>query len=253
MLKSSRIRLHWIRMLKAHYHEPNRLQTEKIMNQTISSHSETSTKTRSWENQKFRRTNGNFFWPFVEALSWSWDKRQWIDSEVHSEVKETVTSNPGHGTLRDICLNIVISIYFWHRFGTFTWRQEILLGYQPAIRTYTKITPPMEWSPVLSALAPHLVGLTEAECACAAPCGSAGQAATMTALRWRTRPTQSPWRCKAGIHRTPALHLPAGLRREALRGLPAETAPASAGAAEVPADTGSDKDYRVDWISFTIP
>ena len=53
MLKSSRIRLHWIRMLKAHYHEPNRLQTEKIMNQTISSHSETSTKIKSWENPEF--------------------------------------------------------------------------------------------------------------------------------------------------------------------------------------------------------
>ena len=53
MLKSSRIRLHWIRMMKAHYHEPNRLQTEKIMNQTISSHSETSTKIRSWENPEF--------------------------------------------------------------------------------------------------------------------------------------------------------------------------------------------------------
>jgi len=26
----------------------------------------------------------------------------------------------------------------------FTWRQEILLGYQPAIRTYAKITSPME-------------------------------------------------------------------------------------------------------------
>ena len=40
-------------MLKAHYHEPNRLQTEKIMNQTISSHSETSTKIKSWENPEF--------------------------------------------------------------------------------------------------------------------------------------------------------------------------------------------------------
>ena len=43
-----------IRMLKAHYHEPNSLQTEKIKNQTTSSHSKISMTIRSWENPKFR-------------------------------------------------------------------------------------------------------------------------------------------------------------------------------------------------------
>ena len=69
-----------------------------------------------------------------------------------------------------------------------------------------------------------------------------GMAATMIALRWRTRPTHRR-SLAPGASRC---RLPAGLHREALRGLPAETAPASAGAAEAPADTGSDKDYRVD-------
>ena len=51
-------------MLKAHYHEPNRLQTEKIMNQTISSHSETSKRI-----QNFRRTSGNiFFYHFILCI-----------------------------------------------------------------------------------------------------------------------------------------------------------------------------------------
>ena len=51
-------------MLKAHYHEPNCLQTEKIMNQTISSHSKTSTKIRSWENPEFPSHKQKHFWPF---------------------------------------------------------------------------------------------------------------------------------------------------------------------------------------------
>ena len=56
-------------MLKAHYHEPNCLQTEKIMNQRISSHSETSTKIKLWENPEFPSHERNFFftislWPY---------------------------------------------------------------------------------------------------------------------------------------------------------------------------------------------
>ena len=89
---------------------------------------------------------------------------------------------------------------------------------------------------MLSALAPHSVGLTEAECVCAAPCGSAGHGCNNDRAAL-AHPSHTPYTCF-----TP----PGGPAPEALRGFPAETAPASAGAAEAPADTGSDKDYRVD-------
>ena len=61
MLKSSRIRLHWIRMLKAHYHEPNRLQTEKKWTKQYHPTPRPLRKSNHERIQNFLRTSGNIF------------------------------------------------------------------------------------------------------------------------------------------------------------------------------------------------
>ena len=63
MFKSSRIRLHWIWMLKAHYQEPNSLQTEKINepNNIIPLRDLYENQIMRESRMNFRRTSGNIF------------------------------------------------------------------------------------------------------------------------------------------------------------------------------------------------
>ena len=61
MLKSSRIRLLWFRMLEAHYHEPNRLQTEKLWTKQYHPTPRPLRKSEHERIQNFRRTSGSIF------------------------------------------------------------------------------------------------------------------------------------------------------------------------------------------------
>ena len=61
LLKSQRINLHQIRILKAHLHEQNCLQTDVTMNRTIPSNSETSMRIRSRKNWNFGCTSETIY------------------------------------------------------------------------------------------------------------------------------------------------------------------------------------------------
>ncbi len=68
LLKSQRINLHRIRILKAHLHEQNCLQTDLIMNQTITFNSETSMRIRSRNKSEFRSHERNHLFDHIQFI-----------------------------------------------------------------------------------------------------------------------------------------------------------------------------------------